>query len=73
MASLTSELISVGKPGSAARLALSCEGAGPEVPQTAMVELPSGGAIGVTLGCEGEVRFYQEIAPAVAIRVPGVH
>ncbi|MBI2695742.1 phosphotransferase family protein [Mycobacterium nebraskense] len=78
VASFTSELMRVGQLGSVARLALSYEGAGPDVPQTTMVKWPSkdagSRAIGVTLGIyEGEVRFYQEIAPTVGIRVPGVY
>jgi hypothetical protein len=76
--SFTSELMSVGQLGSVARLTLTYEGAGPNVPPTAMVKWPSkdagSRAIGVTLGVyEGEVRFYQEIAPTVGIRVPGTY
>lgn len=68
--------MSVGQLGSVARLALTYEDAGSDVPQTAMVKWPSkdagSRAIGVTLGVyEGEVRFYQEIAPTIGTRVPG--
>jgi Phosphotransferase enzyme family len=77
VASFTSELMSVGQLGLVARLTLSYDGARPDVPPTVMVKLPSkdagSRAIGVTLGVyEGEVRFYQEVAPTVGIRVPGV-
>lgn len=67
--------MSVGQLGLVARLTLTYEGAGPDVPPSLMVKLPStdGGsrAVGVALGIsESEVRFYQEIAPTVGIRVP---
>jgi aminoglycoside/choline kinase family phosphotransferase len=75
VASFTSEIMSVGQLGLVARLTLTYEGAGSDVPPTVMVKLPSmdGGsrAVGVALGIyESEVRFYQEIAPTVGIRVP---
>lgn len=78
VASLRSELMSVGQLGLVARLTLTYEGAGSGVPPTVMVKLPStdGGsrAVGVALGIyESEVRFYQEIAPTVGIRVPRPH
>lgn len=73
--SFQSELMSVGQLGLVARLTLNYEGAGSDAPPTVMVKLPSEDSgsrtIGVTLGVyEGEVRFYQEIAPTVGIRVP---
>ena len=76
--SFQSELMSVGQLGLVARLTLNYEGAGSDVPPTVMVKLPSEDSgsrtIGVTLGVyEGEVRFYQEIAPTVGIRVPQLH
>lgn len=75
--SFTGESMSVGQLGSVARLTLTYQGAGPDAPPTVMIKLPSkdagSRAIGVTLGIyEGEVRFYQEIAPTVGIRVPGM-
>ena len=62
VASLGSELMSVGQLGLVARLTLSYDGAGPDVPPTAMVKLPSkdagSRAVGVALGIyESEVRF----------------
>jgi Phosphotransferase enzyme family len=76
--SFSSELMSVGQLGLVARLTLSYDGAGPDVPPTAMVKLPSNDAgsraVGVALGIyESEVRFYQEIAPTVGIRVPRLY
>ncbi len=76
--SFNSELMSVGQLGLVARLTLIYEGAGADVPPTAMVKLPSkdagSRAVGVALGIyESEVRFYQEIAPTVGIRVPQLH
>jgi Phosphotransferase enzyme family len=76
--SFSSELMSVGQLGLVARLTLSYDGAGPDVPPTAMVKLPShdagSRAAGVALGIyESEVRFYQEIAPTVGIRVPRLY
>jgi len=73
--SFSSELMSVGQLGLVARLTLTYAEAGPDVPPTAMVKLPSNDAgsrgLGVALGIyESEVRFYQEIAPSVNIRVP---
>ncbi|CQD18200.1 aminoglycoside phosphotransferase [Mycobacterium lentiflavum] len=73
----SSELMSVGQLGSVARLTLAYRDAGPDVTPTVMVKWPSkdagSRAIGVTLGVyESEVRFYQEIAPTVGIRVPAV-
>src|SRR5262249_13684774 len=70
--------MSVGQLGLVARLTLTYEGAGSRVPRTIMVKLPSEDAgsrtIGVALGVyESEVRFYQEIAPTVGIRVPRLH
>jgi Phosphotransferase enzyme family len=78
VASFSSELMSVGQLGLVARLNLTYERAGPGAPPTAMVKLPSkdagSRAVGVALGIyEGEVRFYQEIAPTVGIRVPRLH
>jgi hypothetical protein len=78
VASFSSELMSVGQLGLVARLTLTYEGAGPDVPPSAMLKLPSkddgSRAVGVALGIyEGEVRFYQEIAPTVGIRVPRLH
>jgi aminoglycoside/choline kinase family phosphotransferase len=76
--SFGTELMSVGQLGLVARLTLSYDGAGPDVPPTAMVKLPSNDAgsraVGVALGVyESEVRFYQEIAPTVGIRVPRLY
>jgi Phosphotransferase enzyme family len=78
IASLTSELMSVGQLGSVARLTLTYEDAGPDVPPTVMVKLPSkdagSRALGIALGVyESEVRFYQEIAPTIGTRVPRLH
>jgi Phosphotransferase enzyme family len=78
VASFSSELMSVGQLGLVARLTLTYEGAGPSVSPAVMVKLPSkdsgSRAIGVVLGVyESEVRFYQEIAPTVGIRVPRPH
>lgn len=78
VASFSSELMSVGQLGLVARLTLTYEGAGPDAPPTAMVKLPSkdagSRAVGVALGIyESEVRFYQEIAPTVGIRVPRLY
>lgn len=78
VASFRSELMSVGQLGLVGRLTLTYEGAGADVPPTTMVKLPSkdagSRAVGVALGIyESEVRFYQEIAPTVGIRVPRLH
>lgn len=75
VASFTHELMSVGQLGSVARLTLNYDGAGPDAPPTVMVKLPSqdagSRAVGIALGIyESEVRFYQEIARTVDIRVP---
>ena len=78
VASFQSELMSVGQLGLVARLSLTYQGAGPDAPPTVMVKLPSkdlgSRGLGVALGVyEGEVRFYQEIAPTVGIRVPRLY
>jgi hypothetical protein len=70
--------MSVGQLGLVARLTLTYEAAGADVPPTTMVKLPSkdagSRAMDVALGIyESEVRFYQEIAPTVGIRVPRLY
>jgi hypothetical protein len=78
VASYISETMSVGQLGTVARLTLAYEDAGPEVLPSVIVKLPSkdagSRAIGVGLGVyESEVRFYQEIAPTIDIRVPRLY
>lgn len=75
---LTSDLMNVGQLGLVVRLSLTYDGAEPGPLATVMLKLPSNDArsrkVGTTLGIyEGEVRFYQQIAPAVAIRVPRLY
>jgi len=75
---VASELMSVGQLGLVARLTLTYDGAGPDAPPTVMAKLPSidagSRAAGTTLGIyEAEVRFYQQIAPTVDIRVPRLY
>jgi hypothetical protein len=78
VASYITETMSVGQLGTVARLTLAYEDAGPEVLPSVIVKLPSkdagSRAIGVGLGVyESEVRFYQEIAPTIDIRVPRLY
>jgi hypothetical protein len=74
--SFESEVMSVGQLGLVARLSLTYDDVGTgNPPPTVMVKLASrdagSRAAGVALGIyEAEVRFYQQVAPTVAIRVP---
>ncbi len=67
------EQVGTGQIGTCFRLALTGD---PELPETVLVKLPAAdpAARALVIGAYAiELRFYREIAPTVAIRVPAVH